>query len=426
MDESAAVRKPRRSLRDWTADTVLFLFAAALGVMTAAERLGMADPVQPVLFGLDQVVGVLGCVALWARKRWPVELAVALVALSAISELVGGAMLVALFTVAVHRSARTTMAIFGLSMLTALVFAVLRQGDDASRETLFLLAAATQSAAAGWGMLVHHRRRLLDSLKESAARAEAEAQQRVREAIAREIHDVLGHRLSLLSVHAGALEFHPDASREDIARAAEVIRRSAHEALQDLREVIGVLRAPVAELSQPSLNGLAELAAESRRAGMTVHLDVELDGAVTGRAGHTAYRIVQEGLTNARKHAPGAEVWVRVSGTPGEWLSVEVRNSAPTAPTAPATAEPATPAAASTTTAAEPATPAAESAASAAASTASTASTASAARPEGAGQGLVGLAERVRLTGGRLRHGPDTPDGREGGWRLSAWLPWPV
>jgi Histidine kinase len=65
------------------------------------------------------------------------------------------------------------------------------------------------------------------------------------------MHDVLGHRLSLLSVHAGALEFRPDASPEEIARAAKVIRENAHLALQDLREVIGVLRAPWACCPSP-------------------------------------------------------------------------------------------------------------------------------------------------------------------------------
>ncbi|WP_062346059.1 sensor histidine kinase [Herbidospora yilanensis] len=376
METPGVTRTPRRTLRDWLVDTLLFLFAAVLGIVTAAERLGMPDPVTPVLFGLDQLVGVLGCGALWLRRRWPVELALVLVVLSAFSELVGGAMLVALFTVAAHRPVRTTMTIFGLSIFTALVFALVRQGPGETRETLFLLAVALQTAATGWGMLVHHRRRLLETLKETAVRAEAEAQQRVREAIAREIHDVLGHRLSLLSVHAGALEFNPDASPDDVSRAATVIRQSAHQALQDLREVIGVLRAPVEELSRASLDRIRELVAESRRAGMTVHLTMDLDGgAVPGRAGHTGYRIVQEGLTNARKHAPGAEVSVRVSGTEGEWLAIEVRNSV-AAPSSPG------------------GTP---------------------------GQGLAGLAERVQPVGGRLKYGPDGDDA----WLLSAWLPWP-
>ena len=67
------------------------------------------------------------------------------------------------------------------------------------------------------------------------------------------MHDVLGHRLSLLSLHAGALEYRPDASAQEIAQAAKVVRESAHQALQDLREVIGVLRGPVGELPQPTL-----------------------------------------------------------------------------------------------------------------------------------------------------------------------------
>src|ERR1043165_5135466 len=106
------------------------------------------------------------------------------------------------------------------------------------------------AAAVGWGLFVHHRRELFESLKDRAARAESEARMRAdqaqrdtRDAIAREIHDVLGHRLSLLSVHAGALEFRPDAPPEEIAKAAGVIRETAHAALTDLRSVIGVLRA---------------------------------------------------------------------------------------------------------------------------------------------------------------------------------------
>ncbi len=100
-------------------------------------------------------------------------------------------------------------------------------------------------------MAVRSRRQLVVTLRERARRAEAEAELRAeqaqrlaREAIAREMHDVLAHRLTLLSVHAGALEFRPDAPAAEVGRAAGVIRDSAHEALQDLREIIGVLRGP--------------------------------------------------------------------------------------------------------------------------------------------------------------------------------------
>ncbi|TQM16405.1 sensor histidine kinase, partial [Pseudonocardia kunmingensis] len=203
-----------------------------------------------------------------------------------------------------------------------------------------------------------------------------QAQMAARETVAREMHDVLGHRLSLLSVHAGALEFRPDAPAEDVARAARVIRESAHQALQDLREVIGVLRAPVGELPQPTAADVPELVAESRRAGMRVVLRHEVEGAVPQTVGRTAYRVVQEALTNARRHAHGADVRVAVAGAADAGLAVEVVNDPPPLPC-----------------------------------------------PHGEpGQGLTGLAERVALAGGRLEHGPT----RAGGWRLAAWLPWPT
>ncbi len=408
MDASPTAPAARRGLRDWFVDTGLFLLAVLYGVVMSGMRLDSPPlPVPLWLFNVDQLTGVLGCAALWLRRRRPVELAVVLVVLSTFSELVAGAMLVALFTVAVHRPPRTTTAVFGLSLLAALGYVVLRPEPDTSRMLPWLLGVTIQGAAVGWGLFVHHRRRLTASLRDRAARAETEARLRAeqaqhlaREAIAREIHDVLGHRLSLLSVHAGALEFHPDAPAEDIARAAKVIRESAHQALQDLREVIGVLRAPVGELPQPAFADIRELAAESGRAGMRVDLCEELASAVPDSTGRTAYRIVQEALTNARKHAPGAEVRVRLAGAPGEGVTVEVRNAVPglaDAPAAPRSLTDALPGSQPGSLPGAGSVPGARS-----------------------GQGLVGLGERVALAGGRLEHGPTGA----GDWRLSAWLPW--
>ena len=389
MYASATASAPRRP-RDWIADTSLFLLAAGFGVGMSAVRLEASPPPPALLFNLDQISAALGCGALWLRRRWPVELAAALLALSTFSELVAGAMLVALFTVAVHRPTRTTLAMFALSLLAALAYVVVRPEPGTSGLLLFLLGVAIQGAVVGWGLFIRHRRQLALSLRDRAARVETEArlraeqaQQRAREQIAREMHDVLGHRLSLLSVHAGALEYRPDAPAEEIARAAKVIRESAHRALQDLREVIGVLRAPVGELPQPTFADIAQLVAESDRAGMRVGLREGTTGTVPEGVGRTAYRIVQEALTNARKHAPGAEVSVHLAGTAGQGLTVEVCNAVPPA-------EPTEPAAAP----------------------------APGARP---GQGLAGLAERVALAGGRLEHGATAA----GGFRLAAWLPWP-
>ena len=377
---------PRRRPRNWVMDTWLFLAATIFGLLVIGGRLESSAQPPTWLFTADVVAGLLGCAGLWLRRRWPVGLALVLVAFSTFSEVVSGALVVATLTVAIHRPPRTTAAVFGLSLLAALVFVVVRPEPGIPGWLLLLVGVAVQSAAVGWGLFIRFRRQLVLSLRDRAERAETEAQlraeqaqQRARDEIAREMHDVLGHRLSLLSVHAGALEFRPDAPAEEVARAAKVIRENAHQALQDLRAVIGVLRAPVGELPQPTLADVRQLVAESGRAGMRVTLHDEISDAVPDLAGRTAYRVVQEALTNARKHAPGAEVRVHLAGAPGTGLTIEVRNDAPAADPDPA---------------ADP----------------------------GAGQGLAGLADRVALASGRLEHGPAA----EGGWRLLVWLPWPA
>ena len=121
------------------------------------------------------------------------------------------------------------------------------------------------------------------------------------------MHDVLAHRISLLSLHAGALEYRPDAPPAEIEATAGVVREAAAAALEELRDVIGVLREGRGEARppQPTLAELPALIEESRAAG-----DADRGGAGPARrrvrlVGRTAYRIVQEGLTNARKHAPG-------------------------------------------------------------------------------------------------------------------------
>ena len=160
-----------------------------------------------------------------------------------------------------------------------------------------------------------------------------QAREAERRRIAREMHDVLAHRVSLLSLHAGALEFRPDASPEEVAEAAGVIRATAHAALEELRQVIGVLRDGAEERApeppQPTLADIPALVEECRAAGMRVRCRLDVPDAATAPAalGRTAYRIVQEGLTNARKHAPAAAVDVTIAA--GEQLVVEVVSRRP-------------------------------------------------------------------------------------------------
>ena len=326
----------RRRPRDWVVDTLLFLAAVVFALLVIGGRLESSTPPPTWLFTADVIAGAVGCAGLWLRRRWPVGLALVLVVFSTFSETVSGALVVGMLTVAIHRPPRTTAAVFVLSVVAALMYVVLRPEPGIPAWLLFMIGLAVQSAAVGWGLFIHFRRQLVLSLRDRANRAETEAQlraeqaqQRARDEIAREMHDVLGHRLSLLSVHAGALEFRPDAPAEEVARAAKVIRENAHQALQDLREVIGVLRAPVGELPQPTLADVQQLVAESGRAGMRVTLREETSGPAPDLTGRTAYRVVQEALTNARKHAPGAEVRVHLAGSAGTGLRVEVRNDAP-------------------------------------------------------------------------------------------------
>ncbi|MCT7354497.1 histidine kinase [Streptomyces sp. 15-116A] len=379
-------RRPRRTVRDWVVDFTSFLLAVVIGLLTV-DTLQNETNLSPGIEAADQLIGALACGAVWLRRRWPVGLAVAMVPVSFVSATAGGAALIALFTLAVHRPFRYVAWVGGVDLALQPLYFWLRPEPGLPYVAAVAFSWVLISAVAGWGMLARSKRRLMLSLRDRARRAETEARLRAeqaqrlaREAIAREMHDVLAHRLTLLSVHAGALEFRPDAPREEVARAAGVIRESAHEALQDLREIIGVLRAGESDDAgrpQPTLAALDTLVAESREAGMKVTLDQRVTdpSAVPASIGRTAYRIAQEGLTNARKHAPGTEVTVSVTGGPGEGLAVAVRNPRPEGDV--------------------PHVP-------------------------GAGQGLIGLTERATLAGGTLEHGP-APDG---GFEVRARLPW--
>ncbi|MFJ8902712.1 sensor histidine kinase [Streptomyces sp. NPDC102359] len=385
-DAARSGRRPRRTARDWLVDFACFLLAVLIGLL-GADTLDNTPDLPRLVSVADQVLGALSCGAVWLRRRWPFALAAVMVPVSFVSETSGGVAVIALFTLAVHRPFRYVAWVAGIQLALVPLYFWWRPDPDLPYAAAVVLLVVLTVAVVGWGMFVRSKRQLMLSLRDRARRAETEARLRAeqaqrlaREAIAREMHDVLAHRLTLLSVHAGALEFRPDAPREEVARAAGVIRESAHEALQDLREIIGVLRAGESEdggRPQPTLAALDSLVAESRQAGMKVTLEQRVTdpAGVPASVGRTAYRIAQEGLTNARKHAPGTEVTVSVAGGPGEDLAVTVRNPAPEGDV--------------------PAVP-------------------------GAGQGLIGLTERATLAGGTLEHGP----GPDGGFEVRARLPW--
>ncbi|WP_222870171.1 sensor histidine kinase [Actinomadura decatromicini] len=377
----------RRAWRDRLGDAGVTAGAVVLGLLMLQASLEDLQDGQDLSVPRDLVIGAVSWVAvLLFRRRYPVALAIAMMFAQLVASTVLGTAAAAVFSVAVLRPWRTSLPIGAATMgVVALEFwiAPLSARDFREGVVVFGLMYAVLVTA---GMLVRSRRMLIESLRERARAAETEQQLRVEEArllererIAREMHDVLAHRISLLAVHAGALEFRQDSPPEQ-REAAGIIRQSAYEAMEDLREVIGVLRddsprSAGPERPQPTLADVSGLVAESERAGGRVTLDdrVPDPGRVPARVGRHAYRIVQEGLTNARKHAPGARV--RVTLDAADDLDIEIVNALPPGPPA---------------------------------------------RPlPGAGAGLVGLAERVALLGGTLEHGR-TGDGR---FRLRARLP---
>ncbi|WSN61999.1 histidine kinase [Streptomyces sp. NBC_01362] len=190
-----------------------------------------------------------------------------------------------------------------------------------------------------------------------------QARSRERARIAQDMHDVLGHDLSLIALSAGALKLAPGLDEAHRAAAGEIRARAAA-SVERLGEVIGLLREEAGEEApQPSGTGIARLVEEAAAAGLPVVLraEGEADG-ISPAAARAAHRVVQEALTNAAKHAPGARVDVRVTHAAGE-TTVRVENGPPPAP----------------------------------------------ARAEdvpGTGRGLIGLDERVRLTGGEFTYGP--------------------
>lgn len=335
---------------------------------------------------LDVVLTVLSVALAPVIVRWPVVGGLALGALAALSPVATPGATIAVFLIARQRRFRTAVLVALVGVAGHAVQGSWRPVSGLSYEWWLLLIAAAYAAIVGWGALAQAQADRLITLRERARRAESEQERRVAEArlaerarMAREMHDVLAHRLSLVATYAGALEYRPDASPEQISRAAGVVRSGVHQALDELRQVITVMRADETELDHPApaLADVRSLVDESRQAGTTVTLDFQIrdDDLTPSSPGRTAYRIVQEGLTNARKHAAGQPVSVRLDGCRGERLRIEMSNSL----------------------------------------------CAQAVTPPSAGAGLIGLDERVALAGGQIDHRVTD----SGEFELRAWLPWP-
>jgi signal transduction histidine kinase len=244
-------------------------------------------------------------------------------------------------------------------------------------------AALVVGLAGALGAWARTRVELLAALTERAEKAESERELMARDAvltertrIAREMHDAVGHRVSLMVLQAGAIEMAAtDPGR--VGQLADQVQTAGRQALDELRQMVGVLRdgddaAPLGP--QPGLDDLPRLVEQSRQAGMAVDLrGLPASPPVDPAVGRAAFRIVQEALTNGGKHAPGASVCVEVE-RPADHLVVRIVNGPPTHP---------------------------------------------AVASSGGGYGLAGLGERVRTLGGRLRTEPRL----DGGFVVEAVLP---
>jgi signal transduction histidine kinase len=344
------------------------------------------------IFGHGEPTGLTVAMALVGLVPWalvaggvdlaPWQFAVAGLLPAGVSVLAGndGAMFPAMLVVVwVTRTSRSRFVV-GATVAAALAMSMVLawQARSLAKEGSLFFAGGVGIA---WlaGVMVRRQEELTDELRELHDLNVEHAAVAERARIAREVHDVVGHSLSVVMLHlTGArrvLRTDPDAADEALARAEEVGRQS----MESIRQVVGLLRDSEGHGRQAPMPGLAEVAAlvdGFRRGGMdvAVHLAVA-DDALEPAAALAAYRVVQESLTNVLRHAPGAACRVElVPSAGGRQLAITVENGPPAAPHAACDRQ---------------------------------------------GTGVRGMAERIRAVGGELSAGP-TPDG---GWAVRASLP---
>ncbi|MCD1570841.1 sensor histidine kinase [Agromyces mediolanus] len=253
----------------------------------------------------------------------------------------------------------------------------------------FVTGAAVSAGVLGLAWLLRVlRARVADTLEAERRTSASEHERRLvaeeRTRIARELHDVVAHRMSIVQVQATSAPYRLSGLDEAATAEFGEIAANARAAMAEMRELLAVLRDPDAEAEtapQPGFAEIGPLVSSVRRAGLVVDARIVTTAPVSTAVGQAAYRIVQEALSNVLRHAPGAEAAVEVHGD-GTRLLVEVVN-----------------------------TPAADSAGR---------DRAAAGRPDGdAGHGLLGMRERARLVGGTIETGPT----ESGGFRVAAVLP---
>ncbi|GLY51613.1 sensor histidine kinase [Lentzea sp. NBRC 102530] len=343
--------------------------ATAALVIWVLVAYAMLEPSQHASPFVAVPLAGLVAVPVAVRRWWPsLALAVtlaamALVVMTRVLPVVAlgapvGAVCFALYTVAVDRDRTWSL---GALVVSVVVTAGLSGGEVES----VLVAVAALGSVWAIGYTTRLRRSMLE--RETARAAEqALADERLR--IARELHDVVAHNLSLIAVQAGNAAH--VRSPEHAYEALQVISETSRAALTEMRGLLGVLRSDASLAPSPGLDGLAELAGRASLAGVRVTVDVRGEAVVPEGIGLSVYRIVQEALTNVVKHAAPAACTVLVEVT-AEAVRVEVEDDGPGV------------------------------------------------KELGVGHGLIGMRERVAVYGGTFDAGP----GDGGGFRVVAELP---
>ena len=380
MSDSTDTARPGIGPVSWVVAALGFLYYCQLLAIPLVNPSRHLDPGLVVLLLGPGLVAML--LLAWLRRA-PIPVAVSLAGLWLLSPTVFGPAMAAQAHIARHRRGIDAIAV-ACVLVAAKSVVMLHDASGGSAVRVEVLISATGVVIALLiGLLgrsttdANQQRAAAQAAQQDAWEAQLnEARLLERERIAREMHDVVAHRISLIALHAGALAHHMRSEQGEAGDLARAIQTNAQSSLDELRAMLARLRGNAAppEPPQPTLSGLDALLADARSAGQQVAVELGGDPAeVPDRVSRHAYRIVQEGLTNARKHAPGAPVALSLKTT-ADRLRVVVRNRL-----------------------------------------------ADLAQPDrsGSGLGLVGIAERVDLVGGDLSHGIE---GEE--FTLKATLPY--
>lgn len=407
---AAVLTAPVQPRRGWrlSGSVWIAIVCSVLVIAAGGQHGGDTSTFPPAIkvlayVGAFPMIGV-SVLLVW-RHRWPVLIAALATGLTLI---VPTSPLPALVALAALTAARTGWMRWGMIVATFVATMVAFSWDIASHTSQFsalagspaegtparlalfwampALAAVVTAAFAAFGIT-----RRLRAERDSARRGSAAAartvsvlhqeveRERERQELARELHDTLAARLSALSLHAGALELTVGEADERAMAAAKAVRQSAQHSLDDLRHVVKVLRQP--EGVAASTTGLSDLSAlidQSLREGTDVRAQVLVSdpGTCDARVAHACYRLLQEAISNVRRHAPAAALYIDVRGGPQTGLTLSAVNWLPPAGSSPIT--------------------------------------------RGGGHGLTGMSERATLLGGTFQAG-STP---EGSFAVAAWLPW--